>query len=222
MINNLFSIFDPSSSYIKLNWLIILIPLLIIIKIIKKLNRNIKNLIILIKKTILIEIQPLISKLNKKGITRIFRSIFILICIRNLLAIIPFNFTISAHIIISFPLALIIWIRIILFGWINNSKNIIAHSVPNGTPLVLINFIVLIELTRNLIRPITLAIRLSANIVAGHLLLRLLANFAIIRNSNMLLSSPIIIIIIILELAVSIIQAYVFITLLTLYSTEIH
>lgn len=130
MINNLFSIFDPSSSYIKINWLIILVPIIIIIKIYKKISRNIKSIKILIIKTILREIKPLISNREKKGKTLIFLSIFLSIRIRNLLAILPFNFTISAHIILSFPIALIIWIRIILFGWINNPKK---YNSPFGT-----------------------------------------------------------------------------------------
>jgi F-type H+-transporting ATPase subunit a len=108
------------------------------------------------------------------------------------------------------------------FGWVKNTNHILAHLVPQGTPGALINFMVLIELVSNLIRPITLCVRLTANIIAGHLLISLLGN-ALVRISltgtAFLLIIPIMLTI--LEAAVACIQAYVFITLITLYTTEI-
>jgi len=84
-------------------------------------------------------------------------------------------------------------------------------------------FMVIIEIISNIIRPLTLAVRLSANMIAGHLLISLLRNF--LKNIYMKIAIPlssIIIILMTLEMAVSIIQAYVFITLSTLYSNEVH
>lgn len=97
-----------------------------------------------------------------------------------------------------------------------------AHLVPIGTPLLLMNFMVLIEIVSNIIRPITLSVRLCANIVAGHLLLRLLRNFSLIRINHIIYSFLGLIILGVLEIAVALIQGYVFITLISLYSTEIH
>jgi F-type H+-transporting ATPase subunit a len=94
--------------------------------------------------------------------------------------------------------------------------------VPQGTPFILIPFIVLIERIRNIIRPGTLAIRLSANIIAGHLLLTLLGNTG--NNLSTLLVSFLIfaqLLLLSLESAVAIIQSYVFTILRTLYSREI-
>jgi F-type H+-transporting ATPase subunit a len=95
-----------------------------------------------------------------------------------------------------------------------------AHLVPIRTPGILIPFIVIIERVRRVIRPLTLAVRLSANIIAGHLLITLLGNqlasfniLAIIVPAELLLVS--------LEIAVSLIQAYVFSTLMTLYVREV-
>lgn len=104
----------------------------------------------------------------------------------------------------------------------NNTKHIFAHLVPQGTPPILIPFIVLIETIRNVIRPGTLAVRLSANMIAGHLLLTLLGNTGN-SISTALLSLLIItqLLLLILESAVAIIQAYVFSILSTLYSREI-
>lgn len=95
--------------------------------------------------------------------------------------------------------------------------------VPQGTPPILIPFIVCIESIRNIIRPGTLAIRLSANIIAGHLLLRLLGNLG--NNISRYLLRILLLIqilLLILEIRVSIIQSYVFIILTTLYSREIN
>jgi len=99
---------------------------------------------------------------------------------------------------------------------------ILSHLVPQGTPNALIIFIVLIELVRNLIRPITLSVRLTANLIAGHLLISLLGG-AIIRVTAFTGVFFIVIplLLTVLELAVACIQAYVFITLITLYTTEV-
>jgi len=109
-----------------------------------------------------------------------------------------------------------------LFGWVNNTNHIFAHLVPQSTPSALMPFIVLIESIRNVIRPITLSVRLIANIVAGHLLITLLGNQTAVA-SNIILFSLIItqILLLTLERAVAIIQSYVFAVLTTLYSSEI-
>jgi F-type H+-transporting ATPase subunit a len=97
-----------------------------------------------------------------------------------------------------------------------------AHLVPQSTPSALIPFIVLIESISNIIRPITLSVRLIANIVAGHLLITLLGNQTAVA-SNIILVSLLItqILLLTLESAVAIIQSYVFAVLTTLYSREI-
>jgi F-type H+-transporting ATPase subunit a len=98
-----------------------------------------------------------------------------------------------------------------------------AHLVPQRTPGVLIPFIVLIESVRNIIRPGTLAVRLTANMIAGHLLITLLGNQTAARSGVILsILINVQILLIVLELAVSIIQAYVFTVLITLYTSEIH
>jgi F-type H+-transporting ATPase subunit a len=95
------------------------------------------------------------------------------------------------------------------------------HAIPTGTPIILINFIILIEIISNFIRPLTLSIRLRANIIAGHLLINLLGSIKI-NSYSFFFNISTMVVLSMLELAVSIIQAYVFIILLTLYSTEIN
>lgn len=97
-----------------------------------------------------------------------------------------------------------------------------AHLVPLGTPIILMPFIVLIESIRNIIRPITLSVRLAANLTAGHLLLILLGESIV--NSRILIIIAVTaaqFALITLEAAVAVIQAYVFATLSTLYASEV-
>lgn len=155
-----------------------------------------------------------------------FNKISILISISTILFIFLFNFfsifpyrfpyTSQFGLILSF--ALILWARFILFNFFNNIKGFISHSIPEGTPLFLTVFLFLIELIRNIIRPITLTVRLVANILAGHLLIILLSKLAIFNFigflSYLLLN--------IVEILVSLIQAYIFTTIVILYFSEIN
>jgi F-type H+-transporting ATPase subunit a len=103
--------------------------------------------------------------------------------------------------------------------WRGSVKNWFSHLVPTGTPIALIPFIVLIETVRLLIRPFTLAVRLSANMIAGHLLLSLIGGaLAFSWTGGVVIIAQTCLFI--LELAVAVLQAFVFATLLTLYSRE--
>jgi len=224
MIINLFSIFDPSTNIFNfsLNWIRTTLGILFFPIIYWFLPSRISifwNKIFLI---LHLEFKTLLGVSSFKGTTFIFISLFTLILFNNFLGLFPYIFTSTSHIALTLTLALPLWLSFIFYGWINNSKHIFAHLVPQGTPSVLIPFIVLIETIRNIIRPGTLAVRLSANIIAGHLLLTLLGNtgnsissfiISILILTQLLLLS--------LESAVAIIQSYVFTILRTLYSREI-
>lgn len=103
----------------------------------------------------------------------------------------------------------------------NKFNKFITHLVPLGSPIFLSSFMVLIETVRNLIRPITLSVRLMANIIRGHLLIHLLSSLSLLNNLMFLITIPIIIVLIILETAVAIIQSFVFVTLISLYINEV-
>lgn len=223
MITNLFSIFDPATTILILpiNWLRSFIRLIIFPYAFWLVPSRIN--IIWIQLTIFInkELKILINK-NAIGRNIIFTTIFIFIIINNFIGLFPYIFTRSSHISITLSLSLPLWISLIIFGWIKFYNNIFAHIVPIGTPPILIPFIVIIESIRNLIRPGTLAIRLAANIIAGHLLITLIRSTG--PSSRILLIRLIIlaqILLLTLERAVAIIQAYVFSVLRTLYSREI-
>jgi F-type H+-transporting ATPase subunit a len=226
MIRNLFSVFDPSTRILNssLNWTRTFLGLIII-----------PTRIWLIPSRHLVTWSTLISKLHhefktllgynakNKGRTFLFVSLFSLILFNNFLGLFPYIFTRTRHLIITLTLALPLWIRFILFGWINNTNHIFEHLVPQGTPAALIPFIVCIETVRNVIRPGTLAVRLTANIIAGHLLLTLLGNNGpIIAQSLLWVLITAQILLLILESAVAVIQSYVFAVLRTLYSREVN
>lgn len=222
MIINLFSIFDPSIFLLKIfPWFFSFVVIIFLITGKFELSKNfivIKMILLPLSK----ELKSLLGRNLKKGNIFLILILFLTIFIVNFFALFPFIFTPSAHIMITFPISFVFWISFIIFGWYNNSKNILSHLVPMGTPLVLINFMVLIELVSNIIRPITLSVRLCANIVAGHLLLRLLRNFSLNSLIYFYYSLRGLLILGVLEIAVALIQGYVFITLVSLYSTEIH
>lgn len=221
MINNLFSIFDPStSSWFSWNWRVILTFLLIY----PSLYWSASSLFIISWKILLKKFfQEIINnlKISKLKNIFIFISIFIFILFSNLWGLFPYVFTVSRHLIFTIYLAFPLWLRLIIFRILNKFNKFITHLVPLGSPILLSSFIVIIETVRNLIRPITLSVRLIANIIRGHLLIHLLSSLSLIRNLMLFLSIPIIISLIILETAVAIIQRFVFVTLISLYINEV-
>lgn len=223
MIANLFSRFDPSTrATLSLNWLSTLLGLILIPYLYWAGPRRSSLAWSLVIQSLHKEFKALLGPANP-GITIIFISLFTFIVFNNFLGLIPYIFTRTSHIVITLSLALPLWMCFIIFGWFNHTKHIFAHLVPAGTPIGLAPLIVLIETVRNVIRPGTLAIRLAANIIAGHLLLTLLGNTGP-SISKSILSILLIsqILLLILESAVAVIQSYVFAALRTLYAGEVN
>ena len=115
-----------------------------------------------------------------------------------------------------------LWLGRIILSIIYQYNNLLAHLVPVGTPRFLIPVIVIIETVRNMIRPLTLSIRLAANIVAGHLLLTLLGSQGpLLSLFNLSLLMIGLFLLLLLEVAVACIQSYVFTILSSLYLNEL-
>lgn len=150
-----------------------------------------------------------------------FIRFFFFIRFNNFLGLFPYIFTSTRHLVVTIGLCLPIWLRIVIKGLMYNFYRFMRHLVPKGTPFQLIPLMVIIERTRILIRPVTLSVRLGANIIAGHLLIVLLRNLIRMGFIYFIFSLPIIWVLLILEMRVSLIQAYVFIVLLSLYLNEI-
>nr|YP_010397335.1 ATP synthase F0 subunit 6 [Gametis jucunda]UQJ77442.1 ATP synthase F0 subunit 6 [Gametis jucunda] len=223
-MTNLFSSFDPSSMFnLSLNWLSTFLGLLFIPTsywLIPSRYSFVWNKIII---TLHSEFKTLIGNNSIKGSTLIFISLFTMIVFNNFLGLFPYIFTSTSHLILTLGLALPLWLSFMIFGWLNNTTHMLAHLVPQGTPPVLMPFMVMIETISNVIRPGTLAVRLAANMIAGHLLLTLLGNTGPGMTSIMLIILLVTqILLLILESAVAIIQSYVFAVLSTLYSSEVN
>nr|QLY89507.1 ATP synthase F0 subunit 6 [Empis livida] len=225
MMTNLFSVFDPSSSIFNLsiNWISTFLGLLMIPTsywFMPSRYQIIWNNILL---TLHKEFKTLLGPTGHNGSTFIFVSLFSLIVFNNFMGLFPYIFTSTSHMTFTLALALPLWLSFMLYGWINHTQHMFAHLVPQGTPAVLMPFMVCIETISNIIRPGTLAVRLAANMIAGHLLLTLLGNtgpslsYSII---SLLLIGQIALLV--LESAVAIIQSYVFAVLSTLYSSEVN
>nr|YP_010626120.1 ATP synthase F0 subunit 6 [Inocellia tibetana]WBK02944.1 ATP synthase F0 subunit 6 [Inocellia tibetana] len=223
MMTNLFSVFDPSTTILNwsLNWTSSILGLIIMPTLFWILPNRLYFIWMNILMKLNQEFKTLLGIKNYK-ISMIFTSLFLFIMFNNLLGLFPYIFTSSSHMNFTLTLALPLWISFMIYGWINNTNHMFTHLVPQGTPNVLMPFMVCIETISNIIRPGTLAIRLAANMIAGHLLLTLLGNTGSslmpIMISFLLLTQ---ILLLMLEFAVSIIQAYVFSILSTLYSSEV-
>nr|ALO76775.1 ATP synthase F0 subunit 6 [Chrysomelidae sp. SPH01] len=223
MMMNLFSSFDPSSNFnLSLNWLSTFIGMLLIPPMFWIIPSRFSMIWTKIILTLHMEFKILIK--NKyQGSTLMFISLFSLIMFNNFLGLFPYIFTTTSHMVLTLSLALPMWVSFMIYGWFNNTINMFAHLIPQGTPPILMPFMVCIETISNIIRPGTLAIRLSANMIAGHLLMTLLGNTGSSLSLYMINILLIIqIILLILETAVSLIQSYVFSILSTLYSSEVH
>jgi F-type H+-transporting ATPase subunit a len=224
-MNNLFSIFDPNVNWAgtRLNWVRAVIVVLWIPGIFWITKPKMVIVINIIAKSLASEYKLNFAPINSPGHTHWAIALFLIILLNNLAGLTPYTFTATRHLSFSVRLALAIWLAYILFRVVMNIGRFLAHLVPVGTPYILIPLIVLIELVRNIIRPVTLSVRLAANLVAGHLLITLVS--APIVNSNLLgvlVLLRCLYLLIILESAVAFIQAYVFRILRTLYLSEVN
>nr|BAP90261.1 ATPase subunit 6 [Tropiocolotes tripolitanus] len=170
--------------------------------------------------------KQLMLPLNKGGHTwtPLLTSTFSMLLLLNLLGLLPYTFTPTAQLSMNLSLAIPLWLATVLIGLRNQPSASLAHLLPIGTPALLIPILILIETTSLLIRPLALAVRLTANLTAGHLLLTLIstASLALAHSSLTLalLTAALLLLLTALEVAVAIIQAYVFTLLLSLYLQE--
>ena len=207
-----------------------LILLLILIRLIsfQKRRKLIRNRILLINKISYITAYNLTKEhLNPKHLTYLplIYNLLTLLILINLIGLLPYVLTATSHIIITFSLSLTILLRRTIKRIQIHKRKFISILTPQGCPLLLAPFLILIETTRYFTRAISLGIRLAANISAGHLLLTILSRFSF----NILCSRlyyirifPLIILrfITLLEIIVALIQAYVFTLLSTIYLSD--
>ncbi len=146
-----------------------------------------------------------IGESKREGISPLFMCLFICLCVLNLTALWAYIFTPTAHISFTFSLAVGVFIAVLTASFSSFLFEFVLELVPKATPGYLVNFIVLIELVSKIVRPVTLGVRLAANLTAGHVLLGIIT-----------LHFPLLI----LEILVGVVQAYVFTLLFKLYFEE--
>nr|UNI92141.1 ATP synthase F0 subunit 6 [Scleropages formosus]UNI92219.1 ATP synthase F0 subunit 6 [Scleropages formosus] len=151
-------------------------------------------------------------------------SVLIFLITLNLLGILPYTFTPTTQLSMNMGLAVPLWLATVLIGARHQPTHSLAHLLPVGTPAPLIPILIMIETISQFIRPIALGVRLTANLTAGHLLIQLISTAAFYLAFTMptvsILTMGLLLLLSILELAVAIIQAYVFVLLVSLYLQE--
>uniref|UniRef100_A0AAU7YSN3 ATP synthase subunit a n=1 Tax=Pheidole spathifera TaxID=615503 RepID=A0AAU7YSN3_9HYME len=221
MMMNIFSIFDPSTSMmLSINWFSMILLLSLLPFQYWLLPSRFLMMWSSLLNYIFNEFKILINYSFSNLI--IFIALMIMIFFNNFLGLFPYIFTASSHMSFCLSLSLSLWLGMMIFSIFNYLNSLLTHLTPQGTPPLLMPFMVIIESISLIIRPITLAIRLTANMIAGHLLLSLLGSSGqLISNfilMNMMIFSQILLFI--LEITVSMIQAYVFSILSALYSSD--
>jgi F-type H+-transporting ATPase subunit a len=154
-------------------------------------------------------------------------SLFMFVLVANMFGMIPFFFTVTSHIIITFALAMLVFLVVIAYGFYRNGFKFLKLFVPAGVPAYVLPIVVPIEVVSFLSRPISLSVRLFANILAGHITLKVFAGFIVSLGSLGALgflgaSLPLIMTIAItaLEFLVAALQAYVFAVLTSMYIND--
>lgn len=186
--------------------------------------RLINNRLIAIQRWLInLTTKQIIAIHSKKGQTwaLILISLIIFIGSTNLVGLLPYSFTPTTQLSINLGIAIPLWAGTVILGFRHKTKASLAHFLPQGTPLPLIPILVIIETISLFIQPIALAVRLTANITAGHLLIHLIGSATLalidINITVAFITFIILVLLTVLEFAVALIQAYVFTLLVSLY-----
>nr|QUJ18404.1 ATP synthase protein 6 [Chrysiptera taupou] len=151
-------------------------------------------------------------------------SLMIFLLSLNMLGLLPYTFTPTTQLSMNMAFAVPLWLATVIIGLRNQPTHALAHLLPEGTPAPLIPILIMIETISLFIRPLALGVRLTANLTAGHLLIQLIATAVLVLLPLMptvaVLTAVLLLMLTFLEIAVAMIQAYVFVLLLSLYLQE--
>nr|WNH38382.1 ATP synthase F0 subunit 6 [Bolinichthys supralateralis] len=154
----------------------------------------------------------------------LFTSLMLFLITLNMLGLLPYTFTPTTQLSLNMGLAVPLWLATVIIGMRNQPTHALGHLLPEGTPTPLIPVLIIIETISLFIRPLALGVRLTANLTAGHLLIQLIATAAFVLLPLMptvaILTTTLLFLLTLLEVAVAMIQAYVFVLLLSLYLQE--
>src|SRR5947208_13261553 len=154
-------------------------------------------------------------------------SLFMFICVSNLIGIIPYTFTVSSHLIVTVALALLVFFIVLSYGLYKNGLKFFKLFVPSGVPIYILPLVVFIEVISFFLKPVSHSVRLFANMLAGHIALKVFASFigmlgaiGFIGWAGAVLPLALTIALTALELLVALLQAYVFAILTCIYLTD--
>ncbi len=147
-------------------------------------------------------------------------SVFLFVLLGNLLGMVPYSFTFTSHIVVTFALAIVIFLGVTALGFIKHGFHFFTFFAPPGTPVVMLPLLVPIEIISYLSRPISLSVRLFANMLAGHTLLKVIAGFIALLGFAGVLPLALVVALTGLEILIAVLQAYVFTILTCLYIND--
>ena len=154
-------------------------------------------------------------------------SLFMFILVANIVGLIPYTFTVTSHIIITVSLALLVFLTVVIYGFCKNGLRFFKLFVPSGIPIFILPLVVFIEVFSFFLRPISHSVRLFANMLAGHIALKVFASFipllaglGILGLAGAILPLGMVVALTALELLVAFLQAYVFTILTCIYLND--
>nr|AAQ03287.1 ATP synthase subunit 6 [Eretmobrycon terrabensis] len=170
--------------------------------------------------------QQLLLPINPEGHkwALMLTSLMIFLLSLNMLGLLPYTFTPTTQLSLNMGIAVPFWLATVIIGMRNQPTAALGHLLPEGTPVPLIPVLIIIETISLFIRPLALGVRLTANLTAGHLLIQLIATAVItllpLMTTVALITAVVLFLLTLLEVAVAMIQAYVFVLLVSLYLQE--
>ena len=216
----MFRIFDPVSWFeFSFNWLFIILLCFIFLNHFWLRPNKINVVGVYLSRAMTNNLIKNVSEVFPLGRFVVYLRCLISIGLVNFFGLIPYIFTSTRHLRICLRAAFPVWFGHVILAWMKTPVKMFSHLIPLGTPRYLIPFMVVIEVISRIIRPITLSVRLTANIIAGHLLIRLLSEAVTFWTFRVVI--PLLVILCLLETAVALIQAYVFSILSVLYIAEV-
>tara|TARA_Y100001968_G_C19305250_1_gene691297 strand:- start:226 stop:963 length:738 start_codon:yes stop_codon:yes gene_type:complete len=147
-------------------------------------------------------------------------TLFMFVLLGNLLGMVPYSFTFTSHIVVTFAMAIMIFIGVTVLGFVRHGMHFFSFFAPPGTPVVMLPLLVPIEIISYLSRPISLSVRLFANMLAGHTLIKVIAGFIALLGVAGVLPFALVVALTGLEILIAFLQAYVFAILTCLYIND--
>ncbi len=147
-------------------------------------------------------------------------SIFFFVLFGNLLGMVPYMFTFTSHIIVTFTLAMIVFLFVTILGIVLHGFHFFSLFMPKGVSIFLAPILVPVEMISYLARPVSLSVRLFANMLAGHIMMKVFAGFVVMMGLFGILPMAVNVILTALEIIISMLQAYIFTVLTCVYLND--